>query len=324
MKKRIFAMLLVIAMAVGMLPVVAGATSDATPEIKKVNMVLGGILGINFKVDAKGADMSGYSVRVTVGADASTAISTYAMEGNLYVYTFKLPAHKLPQSLKIELLNGSTVVQTEESWTVASYLEKLMGYNQDHAQLAALADALNNYGAYAAYYAEPTGSAPAVAAVEAVEQANIDYQHQILAGSVAGLGAAAALYLDDACDLQIKFSAAAWGENSLYVNDNKVKTNEVDGKVVYELAELVPQNWSKEYTVEVKDAGGNTVLKYTYSALSYAHAVLGYAQEPQAGLYGLVKAMYLYQKAAVDFINCDAFVDENGPIDEDDGPVIEF
>ncbi len=324
MKKRIFAMLLVIAMVVGMLPIVAGAASDATPEIKKVNMVLGGILGINFKVDAKGADMSGYSVRVTVGEDAPTAIGTYTMDGNLYVYTFKMPAHKLPESLKIELLNGSTVVQTETGWTVASYLEKLKGYNKDHAELAALAEALNNYGTYAAYYAEPAGSAPAVAAVEAVKQADIAYQHQILEGSVAGLGAVAALYLDDACDLQIKFDAAAWGENSLYVDGSKVNVSQVDGKVICELAELVPQNWSKAYTVEVKDAGGNTVLKYTYSALSYAHAVLGYAQEPQAGLHGLVKAMYLYQKAAVDFINCDAFVDENGPIDEDDGPVIEF
>ncbi len=324
MKKRMLAMLLVVVLVFAMIPAAAAAETGA-PEIKKVNMTLGGILGVNFKVDAKGTDMSGYSLRVTVGDAPVQSITGYTMDGSLYVYTAKLPAHRLGQSLKVELLSGDTVVQTQNDWTVQSYLSDLVSYNPENAELAALAAALQNYGAYAAYYADATGTQPNVAAVEAVKQADLaGYKHKIITSAPAGLGAVTALYLDDACDLQIKFNVSAWDGKTLYVDGKAVPIDQSGEKVVYKVTELLPQDWGKSYIVKVVDAAGSTVMEYTYCAMSHAYAVLGKTVEQTPGLQGLMKAMYLYQKAAVAYLENDDVLIENGPIDEGDGPVIEF
>ncbi len=74
----------------------------ATPKITKVSMTLNGILDVNFKVASNGADMSKSSIQIT-GAVQQT-ISNPIREGDLYVYTAKVPAHKLPENLTVKLL----------------------------------------------------------------------------------------------------------------------------------------------------------------------------------------------------------------------------
>ncbi len=322
MKKRLFAMLLVVVMVFGILPV---AAAGENPEIQKVNMTLGSILGINFKVNANGSDMSGYKVRVTIVSDGSTqVIDQYKMDGDLYVYTAKLPAHRLPETLKIELMNGDTVVQTEENWTVNSYLDDLVKINPEHTQLQALAAALKDYGAYAAYYAAPTGTAPSSAAVEAVQQSDLTAYCFTIKTANAALRAVAALYIDDACDLRVKFDSAAWEGNSLLINDEADVVTEEDGKIVYNRGDLLPQDWSELYNIKAVNADGTVVYEINYGVLSYAYIALGREKEAQTGLNGLLKAMYLYQQAAVAYINGSDEIIENGPIDEDDGPSIDF
>ncbi len=75
--KKLLSMLLVVILVLGMIPVMASAdTTTATPSIETVNMTLKGVLDVNFKVDPNSADMTGYSVNVTVGAD-SQSITAY-------------------------------------------------------------------------------------------------------------------------------------------------------------------------------------------------------------------------------------------------------
>ncbi len=292
MTKRMLAMLVAVMMVLGMIPVFAGAAAS-TPEITQVNMTLGGILGVNFKVTSNGADMSGYSVRVTIGEDtASQNIKAYTKEGDLYVYTAKLPAHRMPENIKVELMQGNSPVQTKENWTVASYLANV---SASYPSLAALIGDLQNYGAYAAYYADPTGEAPAVSEVTAVTQAQLESYKLKMNKSDPALGATAALYIDDACDIRIKFKASAWQEDyTLLVDEKEVTTDTVDGQVVYEILELLPQNWSKLYHIQVVDGSDAVIMDFEYSVLSYAYTALGKATEAAPGLNGLLKAMFLY------------------------------
>ncbi len=281
--------------------------AKGVPVIETVNMALGGILDINLMVNANGADMSGCKVQVTVGDDTTGQVITDStMEGDRYVYTAKLPAHRIPESLKIELLSGDTVVQTKTDWTVASYLKKTVENDVDNEPLAKLVDALNHYGAYAAYYNDPEGTQPGVDAAAAIGDVSRDnlltYRLQ-LKKAVPGLNSTAALYLDEACDIVLKFDAAAWENYNLLVDGQTAKVESEEGKMVCKIAELLPQNWSKYYNIKVTDAQGELIMEYDYSVLSYAYSVLGKASELQTGLNDLMKAMYLYQKAAVEYIN---------------------
>ncbi len=301
MKKRIFSLLLAIALLVGMVPTVSLA-DEATPTISKVSMTLTGILKVNFKVDAGGADMSAYALHATIGSDAEPTVITDCTQDSagLYVYSVPLLAHRLPETLSIQLVCGESVVDSL-SWTVSSYISALQEQEPNNSKLIALTNALINYGAYAAYYADPTGTAPAVEAVEAVTAEDLA-AYAMQANTLNGLAAWAALYLDSACDLRIKFSASQYDLDAytLTVDGAAVDSSalyEDSGRLVYELCELLPQHWSKLHSICVT-GGEETLIDFDYSVLSYAYAQLGKTAEAATGLNGLLRAMYLYGAAA--------------------------
>ncbi len=289
--KKLLSMLLVAVMVLGMIPVIAGAEA-ATPEITTVNMTLSGILDVNFKVNANEADMTGYSVKVTIGDDTTSQVITEpTVEDGLYVYTAKLPAHRIPESIKVELLNGEgTAVQTKD-WTVASYLSALTGSEQ----LTALAAALQNYGTYAAAYAAGAENA----AIDGITADALASYKPVITVNSKTLGAVAALYIDDAADLQVKFNSSAWVEGYQLMIDGKAVevTDNGNGQVVASVEELLPQDWSHMYDIQV--VNGEEVLYHcTYSVYSYIRAALRNAKEVAKGLNNLLKAMYAYGEAA--------------------------
>ncbi len=301
MKKRFLALLLVAVMLVSFIPATALAAETETeePSFTMVNMTLSGVLKVNFKVSSNGADMSAYSVRVTLGED-SQDITKYTREGELYVYTADLPAHRMHEEMTVQLFSGDTAVGEEKIFTVSDHVDALKELYAGDEELAAMLDAMVDYGTYAAYYADPTGTAPAASAVEAVEQSAMEkYQMQIT--QMANLGAAAALYIDDACDIRVKFDAEKMGENKLLVDGQEVELTAEDTKLVYTIEELLPQTWSKLYSFQVVDADGNAIMAFNYGVLSYAYAVLSQSAEAQTGLNGLLKAMYLYHTATATY-----------------------
>ncbi len=298
MKKRIISLILAVVMLAGMIPVIASAAE--TPEIAKASITLDGILNLNFKVKSNGVeDMSGYSVQVTIGDEtAYQEITTPTRDGDLYVYTAKLPVHKLDQKIAIRLMYGDNVVQEKTDWTVASYLAAVT--KQDSAYTA-LADAMLNYGAYAKYYytekyTDEQGTPPNVDAVEQVAKEALSiYRHTVAHNTNPNLHASAWLYIDDAVDLRFRFNADAWGTNYSLLVNNKAVTASRDGEhITYSIPELRPEYWTKAYNVKVMN-GDTPVFEVNYSVMSYAYAQLkkdSTAAKP--ALVGLMKAMYLY------------------------------
>ncbi len=286
MKKRVLSVLMVLAMVLSMVPVFASAATQ-TPEITQVSMTLSGILDVNFKVASNGADMSKASV--AIAGSAAQTIETYTRDGDLYVYTAKVPAHKLPETMTVSLVYDGTAVQTE-SWTAnADYLSKLTG------DAEALASALNSYGTYAAAYA----AGNAGTAIDGVTAEQLAAYKPTITVNSKTLGAVASLYLDDAADLLVKFNESAWGEGYQLTIDgeNAQVTSDGNGKLVYTKEGLLPQDWSRMYEIKVVN-GDETVYQVSYSVYSYIRAALKNAKEVAPGLNNLLKSMYAYGSAA--------------------------
>ncbi len=287
MKKRVLSMLLVLVMVLGMVPVMAGAAT-ATPEITQVSMTLSGILDVNFKVMSNGADMSKASIAIT-GAAAQT-IESYTRDGDLYVYTAKVPAHKLPEAMTVSLVYDGAAVQTE-SWTAwSSYLSKLTGSNE----LTALAAALNSYGTYAAAYAAGT----ATEQISGITAAELTAYKPVVTVN-GNLAAVAALYLDDAVDLRVKFNEDAWldGYQLVIDGENAQAVSDGNGKLVYTKEGLLPQSWSHMYDIKVV-SGEEIVYQVSYGVNSYVYQALKKETEAAVGLNNLLKSMYAYGEAA--------------------------
>lgn len=307
MKKRLLSILLVLATVLSVFPVTVSAAT-ATPRITKVNMTLNGALDVNFKVASNGAFMADCSVRVTVGDDTTSQnITAYNRAGGLYVYTAKVPAHRLLESMKIELLQGTEVVQSKENWTVSAYLNEVKAGDSSMTELV---DALLNYAAFADCYEDTSENGLEVAEAASVTAADLKpYQQRTVTQDVF-LKASAALYLGDACGLCFKFDEKEMKGKTLYVNGAEVEITDFGNhRVGYVVPELCPRSWDEMYHVRVAD-GGKTVDEFYYGVLSYAWSVLNRTTEQDSDLRGLVASMYLCAIAADRY----ALVMQKGPL----------
>ncbi len=288
MKKRVLSMLLVLVMVLSMVPVFASAAT-ATPKITKVSMTLNGILDVNFKVASNGADMSKCSIAI-IGAAAQT-IDSYSREGDLYVYTAKVPAHKLNEDMTVNLMYDGVSVQTK-TWNAGTdYLSTLTG----SAELTVLAASLQSYGTYAAAYAKgETGTA-----IDGITADKLEAYKPVIGTYNSALGVVAALYLDDAADLLVKFNEAAWLDTyQLKINGEAATvTDNGEGKMIYRRENLLPQDWSSMYDIKVVN-GETVVYQVSYGVNSYVWQALSRSTEAAPGLNNLLKSMYAYGTAA--------------------------
>ncbi len=304
MKRRVISLMLVLAMIIGVIPVMANAeasTSSTSPQITGANLALSGILSINFKVDLAGQAADGYSLRVTIGNDTKTQnITQYSEQSGKYVYTAKISAHRLPENVKAELMQGETVVHTL-NWTLAGYAAQLKAEYPNDSKLHELLDELVHYGNYAAYYAARRDTDPAAPAVEAVQASQLNSLKHTVKVKNSTLGATAYLRLNDACDLVFGFKKSEMEGLTLFVNGVPVRTTTVGEKETYTVSELLPQHWGTTYNVAVKDSLGTTVYEVDYGVMSYARIQLRRETESEQGLFGLLKSMYLYYAAALSY-----------------------
>ncbi len=301
MKNRVLAMLLVLTMLLGMIPLAASAAETA-PTIASSNLVLNSVLSLNITADLAGENVSNCAVHVTIGDDTNAQELTNPVpKAGQYVYTAKLLAHRLHEDVTIQLMKGNETL-AEQTWTLTGYIAGLKALKPDDAALHTLLDALSNYGTYAGYYAHETADAQPIEAVTAVtaEQLN-DHAFKITTANKE-LKAAAFLYLDEACDLGIKFDAAAMEGKTLYVDGTQRGTADAgNGQVVCNITDLLPQDWDEMHTVVVKE-GETVVYEMSYSVLSYVRQNLRRAEEAKLHLNGLLASMYLYNQAANAYI----------------------
>ncbi len=266
--------------------------------VESAALTLGNQLLLNISVMPIDVAPEVCTLKITYGDDMAYTLITEFTEAETCInFQSILPAHRLLETLTLELVCDGEVVDSQQ-WTMDSYVASLRQEYADDEAMLALLDALCDYAAYAAYLASPDGTAPSAEAVEAVTQDALVAYEAVLTTNTAALKAVVSLYIDDACALRFKFDAAAWEGCTLYVDGVAVEVTEVGSQVVYEIADLIPQDWGTMHNVQVTDGEGAILLDMDYSVMSYAYARLNRDTEAQPGLNGLLKAMYLYYKAA--------------------------
>ncbi len=282
---------------------VSDSSELITTQIVSCSLSLNGVLGVNIKVDSLLADVTGYTVEATVDGRQTQILDTCYSEDGLFVYTADLMTHDVHKDIQIVLKNGDEIIQ-QGVFSFDSYHQALSTMYPEDTSLLALLESLSNYGSYGAYYADNTVELTPVEAVEAVTQSDLaDYKQTVTANS-SDLGTVAALYLDVACDLRIKFNTAAFEGCTLTVNGQQIDSGvlyESDQYTVWTAIELIPQRWSEFYEVVITNDSGE-LLNMHYSVLSYIYSCLGNATELKTGLNGLLKAMYLYQIAVSEYV----------------------
>ncbi len=260
------------------------ADGEEDPALESAALVLGGVLQL--RVAATGGS--------TMLAELGGQTLRYLSYGG--VYTLLVPAHRLQEQVMLRLCDGESVIDTQV-WTLEQYLAALRQEYADDASLLALAEALEDYAAYAAYYADPTGEAPASEQVGAVTAGDLEaYAHEVTVKDARQLKPAVSVYLDDACDLLVKFSADAFDGCTLYIGGTAVETTESDGLAVGSLSRLLPQQWCEQYDISVV-CDGSCVYRCSYSVLSYVRLLLSYDGQLPEGAADLTRAMYLYSLA---------------------------
>ncbi len=295
MKKRLLAALLAAVMLFGMVPVLAGA--ESAPQITGANLALDSILSLNITTDLVGENAAEYAVHVTVGDDAAAQVLT-SEDGT---YTAKLLAHRMHESVKLELVKDGQVKDTK-TWTLAGYSTTVKQDYFDEAEMLGLVDALANYGQYADYYADETLNGLEIDAVAAVKAEDLDAYKLRLDTNNAALKATAGLYLDEACDLNFKFDAAAMEGKTLYVDGQQKEVSDLgDGRVGYSVGGILPQDYDTMHSVVVKD-GETPVYELSYGVLSYVRQNLQRTTELKADLNGLLASMYLYNSTADEYL----------------------
>ncbi len=307
LKKRILSLLLVLAMTVGMFPVVASAeTTTDGPAIQSVQLVLNSVLGIKLKVALPDNDPANYTVKVQIGDSAVQTLpgSADKKEGSLYLYTARMMAHQMTDDIKISMVKGSETVIPETTWHVKSgYVDQLA--NKGAPEAAKLAGSMWNYGQYAAAYREAEiSNAYTDPAVDAVMNAPmVDASHKLTVTQSGSVGASALLYLDEACDIVFKFSAAALEGKTLWVDDTQVETTDAgDGKVQYRIPDILPQDYATKHNVQVK-AGDTVAFAMEYSVLSYIYqrqnkTYTGVKPDKDVWVDNLLASMNLYGQDA--------------------------
>ncbi len=300
MKKQIISLLIVLALCVGFLPLATAEAASGTAKIVRESLSLSGILGVNFHVEKNGeTSLSGYTLEASVAGRQVQTVSTYTEKSGLYIFTAGLSIKDVYKPVNVSLKKNGTVVQ-EGTFLFTDYMAALKAQYPTDTQLHGLLDALADYGTYAAYYADPSGSLTDSAAVEGVTPAALaQYAHRFTATQEGKhLNPTAALYLDSACDLQVKFDA--FDGCVLTVDGVEIPQSELtvtDNCWMWSAKELLPQDWNHAYRIVVTRDGA-VLAEITYSVLSYVYAQISRKQEAQSSLTGLLKAMYLYHTKA--------------------------
>ncbi len=306
MKKRIISVLIAMALCMGVLPVTALAAETAgdpnAAKIVKKSLTLSGILGMNFYVDKNGeADLSGYTLETSIEGYGTQTVSTPTQQDGLYIFTAALTIKNLYRPVSVVLKKDGNTVQSG-TFLFTDYVAQLKTLYPTDFKLKQLLDALSDYGTYATYYASPSGALTTSDAVEAVQPADLqDYKHTyVISKEGRALNAVVSLYLDSACDLCVKFDAAAFEGCVMTVDGVEIPRDALaasGNQLIWTASELLPQDWDSAYHIQVS-RDGQELISMNYSVLSYVYAGMKRQQEGNEAFTGMLKSMYCYNRAA--------------------------
>ncbi|MBO5429667.1 MAG: hypothetical protein J6A10_06870, partial [Peptococcaceae bacterium] len=255
------------------------------------NLVLGDQIGVKFYVHTE--DPTNTQVCFTVDGAKTIANAEQQGIGGLYVFYADVAAVQMAESIAVEVLVNGEVVDSG-NYSVRQYADEILSGSYTDKEKA-LVKAMLNYGGKAQLYFKYNTSVLANADIT-VEEAAIPQNVESISvsGSVAGLKFyGSTLVFRSRTALRFYFEGNAT-DCTFMLGDKELTPVEKDGLWYVEIADINPQDLDQTVTVTVNDT-----LTVEYSPLDY---IVRMNANGSSELAALLKAMYTYHLAAVDYL----------------------
>lgn len=314
----------------------AAFSSNSEPaKVLATSIALNDRIGINYYLylpDELASDTGAYAevngVRCEIGSKDSSgrypvraSVAVAEMRDNLQLFIFRGNGTLYPLMDKA----GNDASYTGFNYSVAQYINES---NNSGESLTVLLKRMADFGKYAQVffdYNEAAGSYSDIAsAVSGVTSNDLHrYKDTVVTSGIGITRKGSTLELNTSTVINHKFSLDSGKSiNSFkyYVDGNLVTTSSTgkyglrydnkSARVVLSIKQIAAAELQKSHTVVVTDLDGNEIIRIeNYSALSYVYSVLSSAEADSSfesanhNLVMLLKAMYLYNRAAMQFFH---------------------
>ena len=303
--KQLLAMLLVLCLVVGVLPLSAAAESQSGAEIKYQQLTLNDALTMRFDIAVDAQYLETAVVSVTVGSEAVVTdqkVSTLdaGLEG-CYQILVDLAAAQMTDSIHICVKSGETVL-TENTYSVRNYAEYLLegSYNAETKQLVRY---MLHYGAMAQIFFDYNTADLANAGYEPQSLQAVPTVYPLVdkTGEVEGITFyGASLSYESRIAINYYFTAPNGVEGLTFTaGGQEYKAVRKSGMYCVEIADINPQQYDQNVVLTVSD--GSSQYTVAYSPMHYITRMSS-RDTTEATLKDLLKAMYNYHLAAKTFV----------------------
>lgn len=282
---------------------------DGNKATATYSLTLNGDIAINFQIKNYG---TARFARIRCGSD--TKIVPLTEGGSESVVSYKLAAKDINSKVTVTLLNANqNAVEMApgyeiKDYSVAKYYEDIKKDPNASQKLKTMLAALLEYGKCADNYFN--GANNAVADMSSVDLSTVArYEKSLSEGlnnQIKYVGTS--LVLDSTTAIRVYFLLN--GDNNVMVGMKKASDAEwrkfgdygtKENLRYVEIANIPAAELDDTFSVRFADQTNQCVTELNYSGLSYAYAALSQSEDPN--LKQLVKAMYLYNRAADDYFN---------------------
>lgn len=294
--KKVLALVMSLVILLALLPATALAEENTMPEVVSQQLNLGDDLTLKLFVKADSATV----VNVTV-SENSVSYELSAMEVNsdgYYVIPVRLAAAQMTEEITLDFLqNEASVLQ--KTYTIRDYAVAILEGNYP-ATTQKLVRSLLSYGGRAQQYFNVNTDNLADAGYELTDEVTLptEYEAMSVSGSVSGLKFyGASLVFDNKIAVRYYFTGSV---EDVDFGDYDVVAK--DDMHYVEVPDINPQDYDK--CVVLTAAKGEEALSISYSALNY---IVRMSQKGSDALKALLKNLYGYHTAAVEYVNNTGF-----------------
>ena len=262
-------------------------------RLDSVSLSLNGKIGVNTYVHFLEETVAEGDAKVTFQIDGGATQEYNLAEGEVandgcYKYTVWLDAKDIDANVKV-LLTVDGVLVEEKQMSMRTYLKQAkILYGADTETYDMLCATETYMDAASAYFAGET-----VDTIDGLTGEIADYAHSSSGTLPTGVSnVQASLFLQEGTTLRITFKAESLSGVTCTVDGERVAVRSLaNGTYCLEIENISASELGTKYAVKI----GNYTLNF--SALSYANIVLN--KSGDANLINLLKALYLYNQAAV-------------------------
>ncbi len=306
----------------------AGAVSDIaalenttlTPPalVAGYTVSLDGTIGVNYHMDLP-SDIVGHTNTAYMefsvgGSDPQQVYLKDAKKETIggksyYVFRCEVPAKDMTTYISAKLVDGNSVIPVNP-FTVKEYADYLLdpaNAHPDYEKSKDLVRALINYGAYSQEYFGVNPDSPANEGYEYSEsEMNVTipveykgYDKSFPDSMVTFAGSSLSLKSETTLSFYFKSS-----ETLSFTCEDETKTVETVNSGVYQIARvrgITASELGRELRLDIK-INGTPGSYIEYHPLTYCYKILNGGSD-DVKLQNVCKAMYLYYKAAVDYMN---------------------